>query len=273
MAAIRCTPFAQVVAGAPWRMTLLHDRPDDLLLWVTRGQGRIIIDGVRRGLGTHNAIFLPAGTLMAVELGPQSYAQVIQSPPGLVPSLPRTPVHLRPRDSLAQAELTAEIEAMQRELQRDRPLVQEALGAHLALVSVWLARQRDHGAVDAPRETAAPRLIRRYARLVTEHFRSPMVMADYAERLDVTPTHLTRVARAACGRTAADMLTERVVHAAREMLARPEPAVNEIAAALGFSSPAYFTRFVHSHTGMTPTALRAEGTKPRPGAPSALRRG
>ncbi|ETW13308.1 AraC family transcriptional regulator [Roseivivax marinus] len=264
---IRCRPFAQLAGTEPWRMQLLHDRTDDLLLWITRGQGRIVINGVRRGLGVNNAIFLPAGTLMAVEMGAQSLGQVIQSPPGASPLLPREPLHLRPRDTFAQAELTSEIEAMQREIARDRPMTQDALAAHLTLVSVWLERQTSESPVDAPRETAGDRLVRRFAAALVEHFRSDMVMADYAEMLDVTPTHLTRVCRAACGKSAADMLTERVVYEARVLLCDPDPAIQDIASALGFSSAAYFARFMQHHTGETPTALRARaatGGRPAP---------
>ncbi|WP_234984198.1 helix-turn-helix transcriptional regulator [Roseivivax jejudonensis] len=269
---IRCQPFAQVVGQSAWRMTLLHDRPDDLVLWVTRGQGRIVVNGVRRGLGVNNAVVLPAGTLMSVELGAQALAQVIQSPPGTAPRMPTTPMHLRPRDTFAQAELTGEIEAMQREIARDRPHVQDALGAHLTLVAVWLERQRSDGLLDSPPENAGDRLVRRYAELLVQHHRSERVMADYADMLDVTPTHLTRVCKAACGRSAAEILTERVIHAAREMLAEPEPPIGAVADALGFSSAAYFSRFVQMHTGATPSALRLRSGRDAPAAPLGVRR-
>ncbi len=253
---IRCRPFAQVAGTEGWRMGLLHDRPDDVLLWITRGQGRIIVDGVRRGLGVNNAVFLPAGTLMSVELGPQSFAQVIESPPGLAAGMPEAPLHLRPRDSMAQAELTAEIEAMQREISRGRAMVQDALAAHLTLVAVWLGRQKTDGTVDAPRDDASEALAKRYAQLLVAHHRSESVVADYADMLGVTPTQLSEATRAACGRSAADMLTERALHAAREMLADPEPPVEEVADALGFSSTDYFSRFVQAHTGTSPAGLR-----------------
>ena len=87
--------------------------------------------------------------------------------------------------------------------------------------------------------------------------------------LDVTPTHLSRPAKAACGRSAAEMLTERVGYAARDMLSEPEPPVGEVAEALGFNSAAYFSRFVQTHTGATPTDLRARAGRDAPAAPLA----
>lgn len=269
---IHCLPYGQLTRDGTWRMSLLHDRGEDLLLWVTRGQGRVVIDGTRRGLGANNAVFLPAGTLLACELGPQAFAQAILSPPGLTERLPRKTLHLRPRDSFAQAEFTGEIEAMQREISRDRPLVQEALAAHLQLVAVWLDRQSGESAADAPREAAADRLVRRYAGLLVTHFRSERMMADYAEMLDVTPTHLSRVCRAACGRTAAEMLTERVLHEARRLLSEPEPPIQDIARGLGFSSATYFTRFIQNHTGVSPSLLRARSLGKAPPPAPTMRR-
>ena len=128
-------------------------------------------------------------------------------------------------------------------------------------IAVWLRRQLASGASDMPEDTAARRLAKRYAQAITRDFRTPRLMGDYAEALDVTPTHLTRVCRQCCGKTAADMLTERKLHAARSALEAPKPSVQEIAASLGFGSPAYFTRFIQSHTGHTPTALRSAAAK------------
>ncbi len=258
---IRCQNLAQFTGGEAWRLSDLHDRKDDLLIWITRGQGRVTVNGVRRGIGAHNAMVLPSGTLMSLELGPQSLAQVVQCPTGLLDPNNKGAKHLRIRDSLGQAELTGEIEAMQREISLARPFLYKALEAHMRLISVWIARQEANGALDAPKETAAQRLVKRYAAKVVQNYTTDMVMADYAEALDVTPTHLTRVCRSTCGKTAADMLVERKLYEARRMLAQPKIEVKEIAKSLGFGSAAYFTRFIQSHLRMSPTAYRKAALK------------
>ncbi|MGY9048497.1 hypothetical protein P775_15285 [Puniceibacterium antarcticum] len=253
---IRCQSIAQFSQGASWRVSCLHDLPRDLMIWITRGQGRVIINGVRRGIGTHNAIFLPAGTLFAIDLGPQGFAQVIESPPGLTDRLPTAPVHLRVRDSLAQAELTSEVEAMQRELSRERPLLQDALEAHVRLIAVWLARQLASGNSDTPSDTAEQRLVQKFSALVVRDFRADRAMADYAEVLNIAPTELSQICRDCCGKTAAEILTERRLYEARVMLSSPDPTIQDVAHELGFQSAAYFDRFIQTHTGQTPSALR-----------------
>jgi len=149
---IRISTIAQLSRGAGWRLSMLHDRPQHLLFWITKGQGVAVVQGRRRGVGAHNALFLPAQTLFSLDLGHQGFGQVLTFPATTSVSLPRSPVHLRVRDVTAQAELTGLIEAMQREDSGTRPFANEALDAYGALVAVWLHRQ---GRVQAP---ACPRI-------------------------------------------------------------------------------------------------------------------
>ncbi len=253
---VQVMPLAQVIGGAPWRVSLLHDRPENVLIWVTRGQGRITVDGVRRGIGTHNAVFLPAGTLFSCDFGPQVLAQFLLCDPDIVSDFSKKPVHLRVRDGLAQAELTSELDAIQRELTQNRPMMINAVAARAALVAVWIQRMSAAGFSDAPTRNAAHRLVSCYARKLVTDFHRGRPMADYARDLNVTPTHLTRVCRSASGLGAADLLTQRRLYAARSLLAEHDRSIKAIAESLGFSSAAYFTRFIRQHTGMAPSTLR-----------------
>ena len=254
--------LAQIIGTAPWRLGLAHDRPHHTLFWFTRGQGRILLDGRRRGLGTHNAVFVPAGALFAIEPGPQSLGQVVIMPEGTPLRLPDMARHLRVRDVHTQSELTALIEVAQREQSQSRPLAQDALEAHVSLISVWLRRQitlEEHVPI---KRSAGERLSQRFAQLIPENYTSGAPMSFYADKLGVTPTHLTRTVKAATGKTAADLLTERVVHAARTLLETTDHPARNIAKHLGFGSAAYFTRFMQHHAGRSPSQLRSPTQKP-----------
>jgi AraC-like DNA-binding protein len=126
----------------------------------------------------------------------------------------------------------------------------------LGLLGVWIERQALRAAADTPRPDAARRLVARYAALLERDFRSGLGVGDFAEALGVTATHLTRCCRQACGRPASDILHDRVIFEARRMLAETDMPVKDIAQALGFASPAYFTRAFHHRTGKAPTAFR-----------------
>ncbi|MEP4988530.1 MAG: AraC family transcriptional regulator, partial [Paracoccaceae bacterium] len=120
------------------------------------------------------------------------------------------------------------------------------------------------------RPNAATRLSRAFCRRISTDFRSGAPMADYAQSLGVTPTHLTRVCRASTGRTAADLLTERVLYDARHLLSTEQAQIQDVARFLGFGSAAYFTRFIQHHTGCSPSALRKATIKNVPSTQTVL---
>lgn len=259
MSDLKILSLPALTGGQDWRLTQAHDRSETLLIWTTRGQGRLLLHGRRRGVGTHNAILVPSGHLFALDLGRQGVGQVLVVPEGSGPRLPRTPALLRIRDAAAMTELTALMEAATREQQRGRPLARQAMDAHGALISIWLQRQMALEEHIPQRPNAAARLCAAYCARISAHFREPLTMADHAKALDVTPTHLTRACKAATGKTAADLLTERVLYEARSLLIGTSVPAQDIARHLGFGSAAYFTRFMQHHTNATPTALRKEG--------------
>lgn len=256
---------AQWARGTDWRLALQHSGDDHALVWITRGQGLAVIDGVRRGVGVHNALSIPAGTMFSLDLGKTGFGLVCLVPAGGPVLMPDTAQHLRIRDVASQNDLTAIFEAMQREQSTHRDFMDEALNAQAQLLTVWLRRAMiAHGPQERP--TASTRLMQAYASLIARDFTSGRAMAVYARALGVTPTHLTRVCKQASGLTAADLLTERSLHAARDMLEVGDLPVGQVAASLGFGSAAYFSRFILQHTGQTPSALRAGASTRKPTA-------
>lgn len=253
---LKILTLSQLSMGQDWRLSLAHDRPEHLMIWVTRGQGRVLMDGQRRGVGTHNAIIIPSCHLFSLELGRQAIGQVVVIPQETDLLLPAIPRLLRIRDSVAMNELTGLIEAANREQAGGRPLCAQSMDAFGALISVWIQRQLALEEHVPKRRNAAARLCGAYCAHINAHFAAPMTMSDHAATLGVTPTHLSRACKAATGKTAADLLTERVLYEARSLLIATNVPAQDIARHLGFGSAAYFTRFMQHHTKATPTALR-----------------
>ncbi|WP_164658724.1 helix-turn-helix transcriptional regulator [Tropicibacter sp. Alg240-R139] len=252
---IRLRSLAQMTQAGRWQLELPHDRSEHTLVWITRGQGTALLDGVKVGLGAHNALFVPSRNLMSVSTGRQALGHVLLIPPGNTLTLPETPLHLRVRDGTVQAEMTGLLEAIMREQTSEKPLSQSAMLASCDLVGIWLRRNIESSPTSR-REPASRRLTRRFfAQLVTT-FAEGRTMADHAAALGVTPTHLTRVCKSETDETAASLLTGRILHAAHQLLGATNVSMQDIAQHLGFGSAAYFTRFVQQHTGQSPTALR-----------------
>lgn len=255
---LRLVAIPRLAANGRWRVEAMRALSEPMLLWFTKGQGRITIAGSTRGYTANNAIFIPAGVMHGFEVGSQVYGTAVFFGKNCDVTLPTAPHHLRIRETFVQQELNVTLDAILREMDSDVPAHDRATRHYLGLLGVWLERQVKKGADEVKRPDAAQRLVARYSSLLERNFRSGMGIADFAGALGVTPTHLTRCCKHACGKPASALLHDRLIFEARTLLAETKIPVGQIAGALGFTSPAYFTRAFQSKTGKSPSAFRKE---------------
>ncbi|MFV0490569.1 MAG: AraC family transcriptional regulator [Pseudorhodobacter sp.] len=254
---LRLIAIPQLAAGGRWRVEAMRSLSEPLLLWFTKGQGRITVAGSTRGYTAHNAIFIPPGVMHGFEAGPAVFGTAVFFGRDCDIALPAVPHHLRIRETFSQQELNVTLDSIQREQESDSPAHERAAQHHLGLLSVWLERQVAKSD-DRRRPDAAHRLVARYSSLLERDFRSGMGVADFASALGVTPTHLTRCCKQASGRPASALLHDRLIFEARQMLVETRLPVGRIADVLGFNSPAYFTRAFQQKTGKSPSAFRKQ---------------
>ncbi|TGD45230.1 AraC family transcriptional regulator [Pseudotabrizicola sediminis] len=255
---LRVTAIPRLASGGRWRVEAMRAISEPMLLWFTKGQGRITIAGVTRGYTAHNAVFIPPGVMHGFEVGPQVFGTAVFFGRDSGVILPETAQHLRIREVHAQQEINVILDSLQREIDSDIPAHDRATLHYLGLLGVWLERQAVKAAPDTPKPDAARRLVARYTTLLERDFRTGAGVGEFAAALGVTPTHLTRCCRIACGRSAIEVLQDRRIFEARRMLAETRMPVARIGEALGFTSPAYFTRSFQHLTGRSPTAFRRE---------------
>jgi AraC-like DNA-binding protein len=253
---LRVVAVPRLTAGGRWRVEAMRSLSEPMFLWFTKGQGRITIAGSTRGYTANNAIFIPPGVMHGFEAGPAVFGTAVFFGRDCDVTLPKVPHHLRIRETFAAQELNITLDAIQREMESANPANDRATRHYLGLLGVWLERQVDKAAAEQKRPDAAHRLVARYAALLERDFRSGMGVADFASALGVTPTHLTRCCKLACGRPASALLHDRLIYEARQMLSETRIPVGRIADVLGFTSPAYFTRAFQQKTGKSPTAFR-----------------
>ena len=254
---LRLVAIPRLAAGGRWRVEAMRSLSEPMLLWFTRGQGRITVAGVTRGYGPNNAIFIPAGTMHGFEVGQHVFGTAVFFGRDTDLTLPDKVQHLRIRENSAQVELNLILDSIGREQNSDKPAHDRATRHYLGLLSVWLERQVvSHPPEDLPHPESARKLASRFTQLLERDFRSGHGVAEYAAALGVTPTHLSRVCRTTTGRSAKAILSDRVLFEARRMLSDTRTPVQEIAQGLGFTSAAYFTRAFQHHTGSTPTDFR-----------------
>ncbi|WP_099823709.1 helix-turn-helix transcriptional regulator [Oceaniglobus indicus] len=257
-ASFRIVPLQRLTQGGRWHTEAMRSYGAPVLYWFIRGQGRITVSGVTRGYGAHNAILLPADTMHGFDVMGQVAGSALFFPRACGADMPADPLHLRLRDAQQQAEMSFQIENIQRELDMGADTMDRALHHHAGLLSVWLERHADPAMLSGEQtdRRAAERLSAAYTALLERDFRKGRGVADYAAALGVTATHLSRSCKAASGRPASALLQDRLHYEARRMLRDTEMPIKDVAQTLGFRSAAYFTRAFHHQTGQTPSAFR-----------------
>jgi AraC family transcriptional activator of pobA len=133
----------------------------------------------------------------------------------------------------------------------------QALLATATLLAVLLLRLHGQHIRKAQAPGARDALVQRYLALIEQHFREHRGLPFYADSLGVTPDHLSRSCRNLTRQSAQQLLHERLMLEARRLLAYTPMSVLEVAAAVGYQDPAYFSKFFTRATGHSPSRYRA----------------
>lgn len=133
----------------------------------------------------------------------------------------------------------------------------DLLDAYLTSILMLTARlgEADEGRNDAD-GSENERRVQRFQALLQQHHRTHWPAAAYARELGLSLTHLNRITRAVAGLSAHEMIARKLIGEARRELVFTRASVQEISFRLGFTDPAYFSRFFLRQTGITPRAWR-----------------
>ncbi len=95
-----------------------------------------------------------------------------------------------------------------------------------------------------------------FKQLVQAHSTHARSVAFYADKLCVTPKHLTQMVRAVTGKPASDLIAEAVVLEAQVLLQTTALPMAAVADHLHFADQFAFSRFFKKRTGLSPTAYQ-----------------
>lgn len=99
-------------------------------------------------------------------------------------------------------------------------------------------------------------IMKEFVRLLRENHTRERSVAFYANALNISAKHLSKVVKEVSKRTVMDRTDYYVVLEAKNMLMHSEMNVQEIAAALNFSNQSFFSQYFKRHTSMTPQMYR-----------------
>lgn len=100
-------------------------------------------------------------------------------------------------------------------------------------------------------------ILKAFRKLITEKFREQHQVQDYAEQLHISAKYLNQVVKSLLGKTAKELIQEKIILNAKRSLHFTDQSVKEIAYQLGFQDPLYFSSFFKKCTGLSPSSFRS----------------
>ena len=101
-------------------------------------------------------------------------------------------------------------------------------------------------------------LFERFIRYVYEFYKEERSVSFYADKMFLTPKHLSTVVKEVSGKTAGDWIDSLVILEAKAMLKSSEQSIQEIADELHFANQSFFGKYFKHHTGFSPKEYRKQ---------------
>ncbi len=239
------------------------------VILVLTGGARVDLDDLRIDVAPPAAIVVPPSVIHAFRFRADTQGKVltvaervlgaVRAPEAaLLDALRRGPivVALHGGQDAARERVPALLQQIAAEFARPAPGRAAVLEWLVGALLVLLAREAATGASAGIGAGATSAAFARFRALVEAHYVEHRPVAWFALRIGVTETTLNRLCRRLAGRTAFDLVQERLLLEARRKLVYTATPVSQLAYALGFSDPGYFCRFFRNRTGTAPTAFR-----------------
>ncbi|MDR1339157.1 MAG: helix-turn-helix domain-containing protein [Prevotellaceae bacterium] len=99
-------------------------------------------------------------------------------------------------------------------------------------------------------------LVEKFLDLVQTHYREQRELSFYADRLCLTPKHLSKVVRETSGTTANGWIDKHVILEAKALLKSTGMTIQQISEELNFSSQSFFGKYFKRCTGMSPSEYK-----------------
>jgi AraC family transcriptional activator of pobA len=241
---------------APHRHARLHQ-----VLLLQSGSGRASLDGADHSLAAGSLVNVPAGHVHAFRFKQGTKGWVATLADELLDDLLAHVGDVRSDlGRLGVVQANPAVQAVMQQIWQEfsgqskaRALVLRGLSATLL---GWVARAMgEQTPVQGNAQEA--KLVQRFRELVEAHFLEHWRVADYASALSVSPTHLSRLVRAATGMSSARLVEARTMREARRHLAYTNLQIATIAYAMGYGDPAHFSRVFSKDAGVSPRVFRA----------------
>jgi AraC family transcriptional activator of pobA len=107
-----------------------------------------------------------------------------------------------------------------------------------------------------PRKKPKEEWLYTFQELIEREFLNKKTPKEYAVLMNITPNYLNSMCKQKSGKSAGELIRQRVLLEAKRLLAHTQLTIAEVAYKLNFVDNSYFGRYFKKYTGMTPESFR-----------------
>lgn len=245
----------------------LQSRKNDFyqILYITEGEGSLVIDFHELPISSHRLFFIAPGQVYQMKLKntrgisiifSKDIFSLVDSNPNYLKNLPYFhSVTCEPSVQLYGQGIQDISESIHRLFTAFRKSVPDPIGYIRAHLRILLIDILNYFPCRSPSwEMHEP--MRRFELLLEEKFRDWKNPSRYAFELGISTNHLNYLCKNTSGKTAGDLIRNRIVLEAKKLLLHTNKSILEISNDLNFEDPAYFSRFFKKYENVSPEKYR-----------------
>lgn len=162
-------------------------------------------------------------------------------------------------DEKQSADIQKIIEDIQLEMQLEDSNNEEMLRILLKMIILKSTRiwKKKHQ-LSEQEQQADVQFLRKFSKLVEQHYKTHHTVAEYADMLFLTPKNLSKKISLLSKDTPNDIIKNRIILESKRLLAHTAITVKEIAYSLNYEDDAYFVRFFTKNAGISPLSFRKQ---------------
>lgn len=243
----------------------MHQHADIVqLLYMHQGKARVETEGVQQHISEPSLVVVPALCAHGYTFAPATEGWVLSLAAPLIAQFEHQFGHALPvlgsaaclRVGEAAGRIATLFETLHHEYRANDGARDMMIHSLLGALLVWLSRQQMHASACDSRSERRRAALRRFNRLVENHYREHRSIAWYAGEVGMSSAHLNTLCNAFHGCSALGVVHQRLLLEARRSLLYTSMTVSQIAEEMGFSDATYFSRFFRRTSGCAPGAFR-----------------
>jgi AraC family transcriptional regulator, transcriptional activator of pobA len=239
------------------------------ILYLEGGKAKVQVDDRQRAMSGGQVLMVPQMCVHGFQFDPNAQGHVVtlayplihklvgQAGDGLL-AMTSPCLYALKRDENGR-QLKLAFSALAAEYRGGGAFRNQILESLVGLMLLLLARSTLQDAAGRPREAGrAGEHFANFCELIDDNFTHHHPVAWYARKLCITAAHLNALCRQKVGKSALELIHERMVLEAKRNLVYTSMTVSVVSYTIGFSDPAYFTRFFKRQVGVSPKDFRKQ---------------